>query len=803
MRGCDLHSRCRLEIHPTSLDLCRLTANSTFKVGLMYRIRYSFGLVGDGRIEVHFLFVILLLLFVGCQRLSIAEQPPAEPTNVAVTPAKPNAQLQLYRQALTSKGSSDQMRTNAAFLLLSSPDPQAHKILLEVLSQSQNAPARLAVCKALSKASLEQDSIEKGQDFIAPLVQILRTTEDPSLAKLAAEAMLLFNYEQISKPLHKLLTDPSASPKARLNAVYTLQLQPDKRAVLELLDLVNDPDVHVAAAARKAVESMGRPVGADPNSLERVRIELQRQDEKDFLRKLAIRWVTETRNLEDELQWWKKQYLDALDRAYAAINDDQTRSKFLAQHLKSSKQILRLWALEKVNESRLGGASQLPAELGPILEDLISDPDSQVRLKTAKLLSLMPELNSAEKLLKQLSIETDQEVRLETFVALGVAVYYGLLPNPPERVSPKLVNQTLQYARDYLFGQDQRGVLEGAEVIRKLLERNGVPEAQVKQYLGLLLERYEQENGKANGLLRGELLAKMAGLCVEASSCRSEAIELYSAIFEEALTDKTASVREAAVDGLINIGKVQALARFRGSDLLSDPNPAIRKELIALAATVGGPKDLTWLWQKVGSGAEEDLAWEAMVKIFRRSDLSVLREWLTKLDQPDNRSRLSEEKRLLFLEIAEQKALGENDLPMLKVIWTRLAGLYRKAGKYEQAADYLGKLHEAMASAGEKAAILPDLLDVYLRWQKVDQAAELVNNCLLSKDLDPNSPVALTIEQYLNSPPAGADPNEVLKALIARIGPVEGRPKWQKLLERWNERLGKTGKVDQKPGKTG
>jgi HEAT repeat protein len=746
---------------------------------------------------------VWVLLLVVCRPAGFAQGQPPQPGEHVTDQATPDAPLELYHEALTNKGSSEQMRTQAANLLLFSENPAARKILLKVLTNSENSPARVAVCRVLSKASLEQKPIEKREDFIAPLVEILRTEQDASTAESAAEAMLVFDYEQVAELLGGVVADRTLPPQARLNVVYALKLQPDKKAVLKLFDLLGGPDEQVSAAAKHALESLGTLVGKDGQNIEQTRIELQRQSDKEFLRNLVIRWVTRNHGLEGELVWWKKQCRDALDKAYGCTDEEAAKATFLAECLSSPKEIIRLWGLEKVSQSWIGGATGLSAELGPILVDLISDPDREVRLRTAELLSLMGELNSAEQLLRQLSIEKDDEVRTELFVALGVAVDYGLLPDSSVKISPEIAKQTLEHAIRYLFEDDKRKAREGAEVIRKLLERNGMAAGGVGEYLGLIAKRFEQEKGKADGMLRGELLGKMAGLCGPGSTCKAEAAEIYGPLFEKALTEKTDLVRQAAVEGLIYISKTGALARFRQSDLAADPSPKIRKGLINLAAEVGGAEDLPWLWEEVATGTESASAWGAMLRILSRSELAVVGQWMGKLDSSAVQGTISDDKMLSLLEIAEQKAVGKENAKMLNNVWTKLAQIYRRTGKFEQAADYLGRLHDAAESTDEKEAIVPALLDVYLRWPKTERAARLVNNYLLTQDLEPNSPVVLSIEGYLSEPPAGVDPNEVLAELIAKTVPVANRPKWQELLQRWGGRLGRAYENPSKPGKTG
>jgi len=73
------------------------------------------------------------------------------------------------------------------------------------------------------------------------------------------------------------------------------------------------------------------------------------------------------------------------------------------------------------------GKPKLSDALKATLLDLVSNKNRQVRLKTAQLLALMWELNSAQRLLGQLEVETDAAVKQELFVALGGACYFASL----------------------------------------------------------------------------------------------------------------------------------------------------------------------------------------------------------------------------------------------------------------------------------------------------------------------------------------------------------------------------------------
>ncbi|HUT30321.1 MAG TPA: hypothetical protein VMX13_11070 [Sedimentisphaerales bacterium] len=731
------------------------------------------------------LFLVILVLFVGCQRAGLSQDEPALPTAASPEKTTADTQLQFYKDALTDKSSSLQMRINAADLLLSRSDPAARQVLLDILENSDNGTARSAVCRALSQTRTSLKPIKNKEDFIGPLCRLL-TAENSAIAKLAAEATLIYEYDQISSFLESLAMDSSQTPRARLSAIYALKLQPDMRAVVKLIELLDDPELQVAAASENALRLLGIPIGKDADARRGIIIEIKRKGNEAFLRGQIVRQREQMRELETGRDMWRNQYLSVLDKYYSGMKDVAARGTVLAEHLAGSEAAMRLWALRKVSEWLTGTEpAQLPGEVGPILLGLLSDENREVRLKTAGLLSLIVGVNSAEKLLEQHKVEQDDEVRTEIFSALGVVC------SSPMKVSPEIKSQVLEWAGEYLSKQAPGKALKGAEVIKKLLlERNALPTTDFGAYLRLLAQRYGQEKENPDGALRAGLLSTMAGLCAPESSCKTESAKLFGALFEQALVDKTDLVREAAVDGLINIDKMRALTAFRKTDLFNDPRIEIRKKVVSLAGEVGGKDDLAWLWEMKGSGVES-VAWESMLSILKKSDVAVLTDWVVKFDSPAPDSGLSTEQRLAVLKIAEQRFLETNRPDALKDVRRQLANLYKRIGNFEQAANYFGMLHEMAELAEEKEAILPDLLDAYLRWPNAAMAARLVDNYLLVKDLDANCPVALSIDNYFRQPSPAVDPNTVLAEFFAKVKePVRPKPKWQEFLTRWTTRLG-------------
>jgi HEAT repeat protein len=727
-------------------------------------------------------FIILFMTTIGCQHIS--QTRPVQASEKLTSEVELDREMKIYRSTLLD-GKNEQIRIDAAMVMLFSEKPTARAILLEVLKQSENSAARMAICKALVQARSSDKPINNKGDFVEPLLNVF-SSDIIAEAQLAAEATLLFEYEKVGPFLEELASNPSNPVVKRLNAVHALKLRPDKRAMIKLISLVDDPDKQVAAAAEQALHSLGIPVGRDTETRAQIIRELESKSKGEFLRDWLIRQEEQIRKMRNELNLWQGRYLSALGTIYDGMSDDEVRGKFLCQHLTGSETVVKLWVLEKLAQWRKGtNKPKLSLELQQALLKLISDESKDVRLKTARLLSLIWELDSAQQLLEQLNAEQDEEVKLELFVALGGACYYASLPTSAVKISPEIREQTLQWAVKYLNAQEPKKVQKAADVIMKLLEQDGLTAEQVDGYLNLLAERYEQQKNASDGDLRGELLGAMAGLCAQRSICRVQAAKHFAALFEQALTDEKELVRQAAVDGLIYVDKANALRKLRKS-FVNDPSLVIRTKLINLAGESGGTEDLVWLADKIGAAEEAESSWQAMIAIFSRSDADVLEEWMIKLQAKAKQNKIISEQMSSFLQVAEQKAAAENKLQMLENVRAQLAELARKRKDFEQAAAYLMLMEKSAQAEEQRGEILSELLDVYLRWPKLDLASGLLQKSLAKKDLGSESLLVRTIQAYLDNPPEGADVSKVIQTIMAiNLNPDQKRPMWRQQVERW------------------
>ncbi len=761
------------------------------------------------RIHILLAFLILCCLpaetfrserqIVGAQELSATEATGPE--------TDADTQLQINKTTLL-ESKRDKDRIDVAGLLLSSDNPEAREFVLDVLRRTDNEPARAAVCDALNPARTWQRPLKNKEDFSKPLLAILTSAEDPEIANRAAEATLIFGYDQVQQELERAVADPALSSAVRMNVIYALKRHPDKAAVAKLISLAGGSDPQIGEAARAALVSVGISVNSDPAAQRQMLTELQKRGVEPFLRERLVRQETRVKELEKDLSAWQKRYLTSLSDLHDAQANEAAKTAFLDRQLKSPEIIVRSWALDKLLELRNAKGTLKLTELEPVLSALVADSNRQVRLKTARLLALMGELNTSKALLDQLKVEKDEQVMREILVALGEACYAGSMPTAGRKIPDEIRKETLDWAVLFLKGPDPEKTRTGAAVVGKLLEQDGLKSEDVDRDLRALSDRFAQMAAGADPALRGYQLGVMAGLCSTRSTCREQAIKLYGTYFEQGLAEKEGIVRQNAVDGWVNIDKVGALRRLLRENMHLDSSVAIRQKVIDLAGEVGGPQDLQWLADKVGvpGDGEPAWAWNAMLKIFKspRADMAVLTDWTTRIEGLAAAGKVVIEQRIAFFALVEQKALSENRSDVLKPVRWNLAQLYVLSNNLKQASEYYKTLLNLATTEEEQQRLQSQLLRVFLGLADMEQASDLISKCLSAKDLDPannvgvstNNIVVKSVEEYLNDPKT-ANPGAVIAALqqIKLKDPMVASA-WSSLLARWTERFAKAKKPE-------
>ena len=727
-------------------------------------------------------FCVAIMMIMGlCPQWGCGQDAPDVSQQAGNVEAGLTRQQKINRASLL-EGANDQIRVDAAIELLLSEDKLARQVLIEALKQNDNVVAQAAVCKAIAQSRSWQAVVRGKNDFVEPLFAILLAQPDAP-AKLSAEAMIIFEYKEIAPRLEKIASDDVADAPSRLHSIYALKLRPEKNAIFILIKLLDNKNKQIADAAALALQdSLGIPAGTDIKVWEQIAKELDRKSPDEFIRDRLVRQEARVHQLEMSIKRWQLLYISSLDTLYRSVDDDAAKTAFLTERLSSDEPELQLWAIRRVAEWRMGN-KPLPQGFGTVLLNLVSANDPMVRLETAKLLALTSYLGPAPVLLKQIQAEKDEDVKTELFVALGEACNYAYVFKSEVTVSEDIQKATRELAVSYLADSDVKKSQKGAEVFGKLLVHKSVDKDAAQKYLALLAHRYEQTNGEPNSPLRSPLLDVMGGLCGQNAAYRAQAAENFEPIFVQVLADKTNAVREAAVAGLIKIDGPKALAMLSASGMANDPSVVIRTGLMDLAGKIGGPNDLVWL-ATINTNGDGEAAWRAVMEIFKRSDAAMLAEWISRFET-DAAARLTPDRKAMLLEMAEQKAGAENNAAILGAVRKRLADCYNDQGQLDKAAKYYGMLVET-ASGADRDHLLVELLNVRIKARQFDDAAQLVANRLLEKDLDANDLYVKKINEYFVKSLNKNDAAALAKSLAAIEG-AENKSHWQQQLASWRK----------------
>jgi len=458
------------------------------------------------------------------------------------------------------------------------------------------------------------------------------------------------------------------------------------------------------------------------------------------------------------------------------------KTTYLLDKLSSDLPAIRLWALDKVQRFQTDAA----AGLRDRLLQMLADENRQVRLATAKVWSTMSALNPAERLMERYKEETDPQVAVALFEALGEACFFAFSPGSKVILSPEFKTQTMLIADSYASKDDPEMAKKGAEVLRKLLELDGLTAKEATKYLETIKNRYLQETDK-KGPVRGDLLTIMARLCSQGSQ-KTIAVKLYRQIFEDVLRnrDENSLVRQAAAAGMVSVDPTAAMKLFRELNINMDSSPTVRLIMINLAGQSGTIEDLDWLTGQLGSNGELELAWTAIMDILKRQDAKVIADWSIRLEQnPSVGDQIRE-----VLELAEQKAEAQKDGAMLCDLQVRLLKWHLGKGSYEHVVAYREKLEFNNTASIEvkKRAINQtnnQAAEAYLQLRRFSKTADVISGMLRDNRLDEKSEVLDMISAYFISDKIATEDKAGLLNYLSEISITIQQRWWQDKLEQW------------------
>ena len=698
----------------------------------------------------------------------------AAPTPAAVVEDEAARQFRIYREALL-QGSTEEVRVDAAVGLLLNKDNASRDLLISVITASDNPPAVKAVCKALIKSRVVGTTIGSRDMFLEPLLGLL-SVSDAETARLAADALLVFRFDDISERLDTLSHDTTADKRVRYNAVYALQIRPEPQALRVLIKLMDEPDSDVARAAETALQEVfGIPVGTSRQVWEQILDDLKQKSPDDIRRERLLRQEMKLREVQAERDRWQKLYLAALDKQYE-MGDEAGRNALILDRLDSELSPVRLWALDKIDRYPTTGQAALRDKLLALL----GDESRLVRLKTAKVLNNMSALNPAERLLERFLVEKDPDVALAMFEALGEACFFAFSPGSKIQLPPTVKLQTLEIAGGYLNKDDIETAKKGAEIVRKILELNGLEPEQAVSYLEMLAKRYEISRQR-NSALRAELLGMMARLCGQGAQ-RERAGKMYQPYFvQDIQASDNPPVRLAAAMGLSNLDKALALKHYKQNSVIQDASPALRQLVFDAATVAGQPEDLEWLAAYLGGNGQSESAIAAFRAICQRSGANVALDWGKRLDTGGTMTAFVRE----LLELAEQKGSVDKNEVLLSEVQARLADWYVRAGQPEGLSAYLNKVKAAGGSL-----VLPDEVGAGVVASAAyaglfDLATEIVGLRMERGSLNGQSLILVKLDEYFQSAKVANDIKADFLQKLAAVKATVANPVWDEKLQHW------------------
>ncbi|MHC4523913.1 MAG: HEAT repeat domain-containing protein [Planctomycetota bacterium] len=686
-------------------------------------------------------------------------------------------ELRINRETL-QQGSSEDIRVDAAVALLLQNTAQSRDVLLSALKSDDNPLARQAVCKALIKSRAMSQTIDSLEFFREPLLEILQSTL-PEQAQLASEAMLLFDYSEIADSLMQVINNKELTSDIRINAVYALQLRPEPSALRGLIGLLDDSDVEVAKAAEAALqEAFGIPVGTSRDVWSDILVELQQKSPEEIRRERLLRQEVKLRQVQAERDRWQKLYLSLMDRHYEML-DEESRSKVILEMMDSELPPERLWSLDKASKY-----PDVDEELKKKIFLMLSDASRDIRLRTAKFLKEKSDLDPAEVLLAQFDQETDVEVRLAMFEALGEACYYAFSPNSPVELSAEIKGRTLEIAANYLRSDSTDAAIKGADVIRKILELNNLSSNSIESYLAMLSVRYQKSISESE-TLRAGLLSILAHLCGQGGA-KAQACILYEPYFTEGLTiQDNDDLRLAAAKGLSYVDKVKALELFKQKGLMDDENLAVQQVVIDLAGQTGDASDLGWLLEALTVNGHNEQVWGAIKSICQRQKAGFLMEWLPTLETSDG---VTAENVREVLEIAEQKAAAEKNETLQVQIQQEILSLLVGQKAWDKALTYLDKIGYDPSVNRFSSDSNASVLKILLYSNAAERACLMLAAELEKGDLSDTSPLKLVLEEYFSDEAVESDRKSFMLKRISEI-PSGEHTNWPSLIESLNGQL--------------
>lgn len=554
---------------------------------------------------------------------------------------------------MVDPASTQEARDAAARRLLSIGTAEARSAVQAALRDPGNNPARLAAARAIA------DDLPADAEFIDGLFVLLESDVPKPITDAAVQAMGNYKLEpDVSRRLVEL-SKPARSEAQRLAAIRALGSQIEKRAAEQLVALTQDRSPTIAAAATEAVRAFASmPLGSPTDWW---RTQADHPEDRFRLETLAARSArseSENRKGEETLAELRRSVVSEITAA-----PREQRAATLVKFLRSPREAVRQIAAGQAYDFATTG--DLPDEARPVLRELISDTDAEVRRSAAHTAwQPLVDAGALPAIVRQVAVEPDPRVRLELASAMGV------IGNP----------QAVPLLRWLLDDASPQVMTAAAGSIVKLAPQIAQTDPTAAAELAIRLQAVLQTRASADPQLRERLLEALVPLRQPSMMATFQAILTANPREPE-------TVRAIAARGLGAIGSANVAPVLVDAMRDQDGSATVRGEAARALGSVSNTFEYAESIYRAMLAETDprvvEIEWSTIKSLLPKAPKQQLDRWTT-LPQ-----------------------IAGNDLRLID-LYTELERRSADAGKFDEETYYLQQLGDASMRLGEIAEKKPD-----------------------------------------------------------------------------------------------
>jgi HEAT repeat protein len=628
-----------------------------------------------------------------------------------------SGQVAALARQLVDPAIDQEIRDGAARRLISIGSAEARSAISFALKDPGNVGGRLAAARAVA------EDLPPDPQFIDALFVLL----DPGQRReiLDAAVVALGNYKSSADVNARLiiLTGAGSPDVVRIAAIRALSHHFEKNGAKRLVELTEDANPQVAFTAVEALQTLSSiqfNSAGDWSNWWRTHADQPADQFRSEMSAARVSALEQSMRQRDDAILELRRSIEA---AIAGAGNGEL-SDVLNRYLTSPRESVRIVAVGQAYQ--LATTGDLPANSRAVVRTMLSDPNREIRLQSARIISRVNDVAAFDPIVQQIAIESDPAIRAELAGALGVIGNVDAVPLLKAQLEDNSAS-TVQAAANAL-----------AKLGPVLVEKDPRSARELSERLRALLD--ELPNMPVNSRQREALIAALVPL--KQKSMTSMFAQMLTADPRE-----PERIRRLAAAGLGAIGDPNSTEFL--VDVMNDTiasTPAVRLEALNAVGRVAdsfslyAPALYTRMDPKFESDADiRTAAWDVITRLFSTASRDQLAGWPDKaLIKGDARKELQIFQSLAakaeaakdqdeFIQRLEQigdsyMALGEASVqPERDENFTQATANFQKA---------LDLTRASSGPSGQTERLIESTLKSMLRGRRYNQAAGFASGIL-------------------------------------------------------------------------